>query len=41
IPAWLDVDFEKLRGTVVRLPNRDEIDAPVTEQLIVEWYSRV
>ena len=29
-----------LRGTVLRLPNRDEIDTPVQEQLIVEYYSR-
>ena len=41
IPAWLEVDAEALRGTVVRMPNREEIDAPVQEQLIVEWYSRV
>ncbi len=40
VPAWLEVNSEALRGTVLRLPNRDEIDAPVQEQLIVEWYSR-
>ena len=40
IPAWLEVQADKLEGTIVRLPNRDEIDAPVQEQLIVEWYSR-
>jgi len=40
VPAFLSVDPEALRGTVVRLPNRDEIDAPVQEQLIVELYSR-
>jgi small subunit ribosomal protein S4 len=40
IPAFLSVDTENLRGTVLRLPNRDEIDAPVQEQLIVELYSR-
>ncbi len=40
VPAWLSVDTEAMRGTVVRLPNRDEIDAPVQEQLIVELYSR-
>lgn len=39
-PAWLSVQPEALRGTVVRLPNRDEIDAPVQEHLIVELYSR-
>lgn len=40
IPAWLSVETEALRGTVVRMPNRDEIDAPVQEHLIVELYSR-
>lgn len=40
VPAWLSVDPEALRGTVLRLPNRDEIDTPVQEQLIVEFYSR-
>lgn len=40
IPAWLTVEIEALRGSVVRLPNRDEIDAPVQEHLIVELYSR-
>ncbi|MCL5115659.1 MAG: 30S ribosomal protein S4 [Firmicutes bacterium] len=40
VPAWLEVNSEALRGTVLRLPNRDEIDAPVQEQLIVEYYSR-
>lgn len=40
VPAWLSVETEALRGTVVRLPNRDEIDAPVQEHLIVELYSR-
>jgi small subunit ribosomal protein S4 len=40
VSAWLSVEAEALRGTVVRLPNRDEIDAPVQEHLIVELYSR-
>ena len=41
IPAWLDVQRDQWRGAVVRMPNRDEIDTPVQEQLIIEWYSRV
>lgn len=40
IPEWLELDMEQLKGKVVRLPNRDEIDAPVQDQLIVEYYSR-
>ncbi|MCR4419488.1 MAG: 30S ribosomal protein S4 [Clostridia bacterium] len=39
-PAWLEVDKENLRGRVLRLPQRDEIDVPVEEHLIVELYSR-
>jgi len=37
---WLEVDHEKLQGQVLRMPQRDEIDVPVTEHLIVELYSR-
>ena len=40
VPAWLDVDQENLRGTVKELPSRDEIDVPVNEMLIVEFYSK-
>lgn len=40
IPAWLSVDLNTLKATVIRLPSRDEIDAPVQEHLIVELYSR-
>lgn len=40
IPAWLTVEAEAMRGTVVRMPSREEIDAPVQEHLIVELYSR-
>ena len=40
IVDWLDVDHEKFEGKVVRVPQREEIDVPVTEHLIVELYSR-
>jgi small subunit ribosomal protein S4 len=40
VPAWLLADHDGLTGRVERLPARHEIDAPVTEQLIVELYSR-
>ena len=39
-PAWLEVDIEKLQGKVLSLPTREQIDAPVREQLIVELYSK-
>jgi small subunit ribosomal protein S4 len=41
VGAWLEADFDSLAGKVLRLPVRNEIDAPVAEQLIVEFYSRV
>ncbi|HID06122.1 MAG TPA: 30S ribosomal protein S4 [Armatimonadetes bacterium] len=40
IPAWLTRDLENFEGRIVALPTRDQIDAPVNEQLIVEFYSR-
>jgi ribosomal protein S4 len=40
-PPWLQADFEALAGTVLRLPNRSEISAPIDEHLIVELYSRL
>jgi small subunit ribosomal protein S4 len=39
-PEWLDVDSVALRGTVTRVPERRDIDFPLNEQLIVEYYSR-
>lgn len=41
VGAWLEADFDSLAGKVLRLPVRNEIDTPVAEQLIVEFYSRV
>ena len=40
VPAWLIADPEHFKGTVDRLPNREEIDVPVDEMLIVELYSK-
>lgn len=40
VPAWLEVDIEKLQGSVLALPQRDQIDLDIREQLIVEFYSR-
>ncbi len=40
IVDWLEVNYEKLEGRVLRIPQRDEIDVPVSEHLIVELYSR-
>ncbi|MGN0055863.1 MAG: 30S ribosomal protein S4 [Atopobiaceae bacterium] len=40
VPAWLEVDLEKLQGTVLQLPTRDQIDLDIDAQLIVELYSK-
>ena len=40
VPEWISVDREKLSAKVIALPNREQIEAPVEEQLIVEFYSR-
>lgn len=40
VPSWLQADHDGLAGTVLRVPERDEIRTPVNEQLVVELYSR-
>ena len=40
VPAWIAYDAQNLAATIERLPNREEIDVPVEEQMIVELYSR-
>ena len=40
VPEWIDVDQENLKGSVKELPNREAIDVPVNEMLIVELYSK-
>ena len=40
VPAWLEVDIEKLQGNVLQLPVRDQIDLDIDAQLIVELYSK-
>ena len=40
IPAWLSFDAGNMNVRVNALPNRGEIETPVSEQLIVEFYAR-
>jgi small subunit ribosomal protein S4 len=40
VPAWLEVIPNAMRVLVHQLPNRQQIDTPVQEQLIVEFYSK-
>jgi len=39
-PEWLELDRDNLVGTVRMMPNREAITLPISEQLIVEFYSR-
>ncbi len=40
VPAWLSRDTATFTGRVLALPTRDQIDVPVDENLVVEFYSR-
>ena len=40
VPTWIDVNRDEFSAKIINLPNRDQIEAPVEEQLIVEFYSR-
>jgi len=40
VPGWLTLNAEAFKATVNRLPNRDEMEPGINEQLIVEFYSR-
>lgn len=40
VPSWLEFDREKLKGKVVSLPKREDVNFPIQEQMIVELYSK-
>jgi small subunit ribosomal protein S4 len=40
VPDWLSLDKEALKGVVMRVPTRDEIQPIANEQAVVEFYSR-
>ena len=40
VPNWLDLSPETFSGTVLELPSREDIKLPISEQLIVELYSK-
>jgi small subunit ribosomal protein S4 len=40
LAPWLEADLENLKGKVLRLPDREDIQMPIQEQLIVELYSK-
>lgn len=39
-PEWLDVNAAAMQGQMMRTPERRDIDFPLNEQLVVEYYSR-
>jgi small subunit ribosomal protein S4 len=40
VPDWLILNKEEFKGTVMRIPTRDEIQPIANEQAVVEFYSR-
>ena len=40
VPRWLEMDSEAVKGKVLTLPSRDDVNFPIQEQLIVELYSK-
>ncbi len=40
IPQWIQIEKDNFKGTIVGLPSRSDITAPIKEQLIVEFYSK-
>ena len=39
-PAWLNLNLAEMSGSVVGEPSREDVEIPLNEQLIVEYYSR-
>jgi small subunit ribosomal protein S4 len=39
-PQWLQVDQKSMTGRILTVPQRTDVDAMISEQLIVEYYSR-
>jgi small subunit ribosomal protein S4 len=40
VPKWLDLDAAGMKGRVLSMPGRDDVNFPIQEQLIVELYSK-
>jgi small subunit ribosomal protein S4 len=40
VPKWLELDAASLKGKVLSMPARDDVNFPIQEQLIVELYSK-
>ncbi|MBD8889908.1 30S ribosomal protein S4, partial [Bacillus velezensis] len=40
-PQFVQFDADKLEGSLVRLPERDELEAEIDDSLIVEYYNKL
>ena len=40
VPKWIKLDAENLKGKIIKIPSRDDVQLPIREQLIVELYSK-
>jgi len=40
VPPWLELNREALRGRVMSLPKREDVNFPIQEQMVVELYSK-
>jgi small subunit ribosomal protein S4 len=40
VPKWLELDATGMKGRVLSMPARDDVNFPIQEQLIVELYSK-
>ena len=40
VESWLDIDTNNLKGSILAMPTREQIDTPVNETFIVELYSK-
>jgi small subunit ribosomal protein S4 len=38
--GWIETNQKELSGTILRIPSREEIDTPINENLVVQFYSR-
>jgi small subunit ribosomal protein S4 len=40
VPKWLELDAAAMKGKILSMPARDDVNFPIQEQLIVELYSK-
>lgn len=40
VPEWISLDKTAMKGVAARLPRREDVTAPMTEQYVVELYSK-